>query len=131
MSPDTICEKCGVKRRSLHRHHKQPRSLGGSDDPSNILHLRGLRANWQAEEEADKWAVRNAKLAATKRSLVQGNLENLREGWTPEVHQKAVAAAAALHRGTTLKEEHCRKISESLKRAYATGRRKKNNAHDG
>jgi hypothetical protein len=33
------CHRCGFGPRSLHTHHKIPRSQGGTDDPANIEHL--------------------------------------------------------------------------------------------
>jgi len=33
------CHDCGVERNGLHKHHIVPKSLGGSNDPSNLVSL--------------------------------------------------------------------------------------------
>jgi len=34
-----ICERCGVERPKLHRHHLLPKALGGADDGDNLVRL--------------------------------------------------------------------------------------------
>lgn len=81
--------------------------------------VRAAYATWTPEQRA----AHVAKISAGKQRS-EGNLENLKKGWTPEAHAKAIAASAALRRGTHQSDETKRKISEANKRAYAEGRRK-------
>ena len=77
-----------------------------------------------AAKTPEELAEHAAKISATKiANGEQGNIENLRKGHTPEVRARAVAASAEARRGVPLVDEQKEAISESLKRAYAEGRR--------
>ena len=72
-------------------------------------------------EEREAWRARCREIKKGS----PGNLENLKKGWSPEAHEKAIQASADLRRGTTETDEHKSAISEGLRLAYAEGRRKR------
>lgn len=80
------------------------------------------RAKWASKTPAEREAWR-ARCREAKRGS-PGNVSNLAKGWTPEVRAKAIEASATARRGRPQSEESNAKRSESLKRAYADGRRK-------
>ena len=84
-------------------------------------------ARWTPEQRAE----RARKISETKRAQgSKGNIENLRKGWSPEVHAKAIEASAEARRGTEHTEEHRTAIADGLKAAYAEGRRKRGHSEE-
>lgn len=79
--------------------------------------VRAAYAAWTPEQRAEH----SRKISEAKQGS-EGNIENLRKGW--EVREKAVVASADARRGVALTDEHSSRISEGLKKAYASGARK-------
>jgi hypothetical protein len=71
----------------------------------------------------DEQHVEHARKISEAKQGSEGNIENLKKGWGPEVHARAIAASADARRGAPLPDEQRTAISEGLKRAYAEGRR--------
>lgn len=88
----------------------------------------GAKAAWanKTPEERAAWRARCRAVKAGSK----GNIENLRKGWSPEVHAKAIEASAEARRGTEHTEEHKAKIADGLARSYAEGRRRRGHTEE-
>jgi hypothetical protein len=102
-----------------HKHHIVPRHVGGTDDPSNLILLtveEHAEAHRKLYEEHGRWQDYVAWQALTSNIT--------------EEEARIMSVKFALT-GKSKSEEHCQRISESLKKRYAElgnpskGRKKK------
>ena len=89
------CHDCGVERDGLHKHHIVPKSLGGSNDPSNLV---TLCANCHEDRHGGpcggilKGRLSNSPEAQAKRT------QTMRALWAdPAYRARQLVAQVALH----------------------------------